>query len=236
MMSPGDSGLQQRIINAFINYFLNTETTAIAVETTLTRLSAMEQEYTKHDNSSWLGMVTSKVTVPIPFILIGKDSHLEKIKICRESLDNAKKQNVENLGKSAVGILLDFFKKSEDWHVAGLVRGPSINMRLACELLQAAGIKEDCSAFLSEYPGDFIKELEAASVKISASRELVSPTRTLESASTPSAQHRLTSVSMTPLKDSLFQGSRKSLLIVVEGDQQRPPPSSSPTNLLCSLD
>jgi hypothetical protein len=214
MMSPGDSDLQQRIISALINFFLQAETSNTAVQATLIHLSAMEQEYNINDNSSWTAIITSRVTIPIPFVL-GRDAHLEKIKACRLSLENARAQGAENLGGAAIDILLEFLMKSDDWHSSGFVRGISINMRLTCELLKAAGIANDCASFLQKYSKDFLKELEAAANKFTSLNVLD------QTAGAPLQQIKDSAFASridvaTNLVTPLFSGKHKKMFYIVE--------------------
>lgn len=221
MMSPGDSDLQQRIINAFIKFFFNLDTSANAVKTTIEILRVMEQEYIIHDNTSWTAIITSKVAVPFA---IGKTDHLEKINICKQALENLHKVPVETLGAHVVGVLLDFFRKSCDWHVPGFVRGASVNMRLACELLHAAGIKDDCGPFLQKYSADFLQELEAATDK------LATPASAAVSELGRGVADIMPAV-ITPLQDSMFPGTRKKVLNFIEPMQKQ-----TTDNLLYTMD
>ncbi len=178
MMPPGDSDLEQRVVSVFINYFLNQETSSSAVQTALTSLTCIEQEYNKRDNSTWGSMLTS--TVSATYTLL-KPHHLEKIKVCKHALEHAQKHDPENLGLSAVEILLEFFRKSDSWWVGGYIRGPSLNMRLTCELIKAAGLNEDCGLFLQQYPKEFLFEVEAAAAKVMMQNSIstTDPTRLL---------------------------------------------------------
>jgi len=216
MMSPGDSDLQQRMVSAFINYFLSSTTSVSAIEITLACLERIEQEYKHLDSSSWLTLGTS--FLPATYTL-WKSHHLEKIKICKEELNHVLKHTPENSGKAAIKILLEFFGKSVDWKMAGYVRGPSINMRLTCDLLQAAGVKVDCGSFLNRYPVAFLSELESAVGKIPMPIASLPPVEIIRS-STTKIRQETAPLPITPLKKSINANRSQDKLLVAVLEQE----------------
>lgn len=159
-----DDGLcfPKHVIGVLVNYFLNPETSVAAIETTLTCLLGMEQEYHQKNVSAVL-------------YSLWKLHHLEKINIFKAQLNSAKTNNMNTAGMTAINFLLEFYRKSEDWYAGGYIKGPSINMRLSCELLCAAGVKEDVRLLLQQYPAVFLSEIESATNKHSIAVVTSSP-------------------------------------------------------------
>lgn len=224
MMSPGDSDLQLRIVNAFINYFLNSETSVAAIETAHKCLTAIESEYNVPDDFSTLpSMFVFAFSNPFT---VFKWHHVRKIRDCKHALEYAGKNTLKNTGVFTVRVLLEFFRKSDNWTVADMLKGPSINMRLTCELLKAAGVKEDCGLFLQKYSVDFMKEVDAALNRI-AIPIVVTSTEELVRSYTNSAVIESAPAPITISRDSLFEGSRKHSFYIAADQQNQGQRSTS---------